>query len=221
MSRRTRAVLVSTTGFGLAGVLAVLGLVMTGNADFARAYVRDQLTQSHIRFGSLDALTEEEKRSECLVRYAGQAVTTGKQAECYANDFIGLHLKEVAHGQTYADLGTQHRALLTQVARAQAANDPALPDLQKQLATVSGVRNTLFQGETSRALLLTSFGFSDLGAKAGQAGQAAYAAAGLLALLSAGALVVGLRSPKRAAAVPAPPPAPISHSDGVEQLVGV
>jgi hypothetical protein len=28
--------------------------------------------------------------SPCVVKYAGQALTTGKQAECYANEFIAL-----------------------------------------------------------------------------------------------------------------------------------
>jgi len=196
---RTRTFVLIAVGLGLAGALAVLGVVMAHNADFARTYVKDQLSQQHITFSTFDALTEKEKESACLVKYAGQLVTTGKQAECYANDFIGLHVKGVANGQTYADLGTQHRALLAKVATAQAASDPAVPELQKQLAAVSGVRNTLFQGETSRGLLLTSFGFSDLGTKAGQAGQVAFTIASLLALVSSGGFAIGLRAPKKTA----------------------
>ncbi len=217
MTRRQRTFLVSTVGLGLAGALAVAGLVMAGNADFARAYVKDQLSQQHIVFSSLDMLTEEEKRSACLVKYAGQLLTTGKQAECYANEFIGLHVKEVAGGQTYADLGVQHRALTAKVATAQAVNDPALPDLQRQLATITGLRNTLFQGETSRGLLLTSFGFSDLGAKAGQAATVAYALAGLLALFSLAGLSFGLRASRATASVEAP----AALAVGDKELVGV
>ena len=198
MARRQRTFLVSTVGLGLGGALAVAGLVMADSADFARAYVKDQLSQQHIVFNTLDTLTEEEKKSACLVKYAGQLLTTGKQAECYANDFIGLRVKEVAGGQTYADLGVQHRALITKVAAAQAANDPVPPDLQRELATITGLRNTLFQGETSRGLLLTSFGFSDLGEKAGQAATVAYALAGLVALLSLAGLGFGLRAPREA-----------------------
>ncbi len=50
----------------------------------------------------------------CVVKYAGQPLTTGKQAECYANDYIGLHVKSIADGQTYADLGAPQRELTSQ-----------------------------------------------------------------------------------------------------------
>lgn len=196
MKRSTSRVVASSVGLSLAGLLTVLGLVMSANASFARTYVKDQLSQQKITFKSVGALTEEERKSACLVRYAGQQLTTGKQAECYANDFIGLHVKSVANGQTYAELGTPERAMAARVAEAQAANDSALPDLQKQLTGLKAQRATLFQGETSRGLLLTSFGFGDLGAKAGQAATAAYLGAALLALFSVAGLAFGLRPAK-------------------------
>lgn len=105
MKRRDKTVLLGTAGLVAAGLLALLGIVMSSNASFARTYVRDQLGHQRITFPAKDALTEEERHSACLVRYAGQQLTTGNQAECYANDFIALHLKEVAGGQTYAQLG--------------------------------------------------------------------------------------------------------------------
>ena len=80
------------------------------------------------------------------MKYAGQPLTTGKQAECYANDFIGLHVKATADGQTYAELGAPQSALRAQVAAAQAANDPALADLQKQLTAVTGAAGEPLQG---------------------------------------------------------------------------
>ncbi|MEA2686703.1 MAG: hypothetical protein QOE93_1898, partial [Actinomycetota bacterium] len=117
--RRRRRVLWSFGGLVLAGLLGALGVVMTSNASFAKTYVKDQLGQQHIIFKSVDALTPEEKQSECLVKYAGQLLNSGKQAECYANEYIGLHVKTVANGQTYADMGVQFRALTAQVAAAQ------------------------------------------------------------------------------------------------------
>ena len=191
MKRRT-LVISSTAGLAAAGLLAVLGVVLAANASFAKTYVRDQLGQQKITFKSAETLTEHERRSPCLVKYAGQALTTGKQAECYANDFIGLHVKEVAGGKTYAELGGPERALTAKVAEAEKANDPALPAMQKQLAGMRAQRGTLFQGETSRGLLLTSFGFSDLGAKAGQAATVAFGAAALLTLLSLATLTRAL-----------------------------
>jgi hypothetical protein len=218
MKRRTLDVLFSAGGLALAGLLLVLGLVMTSNANFAKGYVKDQLSQQNISFSTADKLSDEEKQSACLVKYAGQQLTTGAQAECYANDFIGLHTKAVAGGQTYADLGTPQSALRTQVAAATKANDPALPGLQKQLTDVTAQRETLFKGETLRGLLLTSFGFSVFGVKGEQVATVAYIVAGLLALLSIAGLVHAFKTPKDKTFA-APEHVNIREDD--KQLVGV
>jgi hypothetical protein len=196
MKRRTLDVLFSVGGIAMAGLLLVLGLVMTSNANFAKGYVKDQLSQQNITFKTADTLTDEEKQSTCLVKFAGQPLTTGKQAECYANDFIGLHVKSTADGKTYADLGEPQSALRAQVTAATAANDPALPALQKQLTDITTKRETLFKGETLRGLLLTSFGFSVFGVKGEQVATVAYIVAGLLALLSIAGFVHALKTPK-------------------------
>src|SRR5687768_133951 len=88
MKRRTLDLLFSIGGIGLAGLLLVIGVVMSSNADFSNRYVTDQLQQQKITFKAADALTEEERQAPCLVKFAGQELTTGKQAECYANEFI-------------------------------------------------------------------------------------------------------------------------------------
>lgn len=197
MQRRTLDFVSSAVGLGLAGLLLVLGLVMTSNANFSENYVRDQLRQQNISFKPADTLTTEEQQSACLTRYAGQQLLTGKQAECYANDFIGLHVKATAGGRTYAELGPLQTDLRAGVAAAEAANDPSLPVLQDQLANVSAQRETLFKGETLRGLLLTSFGFSVFGVKAAQAATVAYAVAGLLTLLALAGLAHAIRTSKQ------------------------
>ena len=68
--------------------------------------------------------------------------------------------------------------------RAQAANDPGVGDLQRELAEVNGKRQTLFEGETVRGLLLTSYGFGTLGSKADQGATVAFAASAVVLLLS-------------------------------------
>ncbi len=211
MGHRNTRVIGGIVGLAIAGVLCALGLVMTSNANFAKSYTAEQLGRQNITFKTLDTLTEEERGSSCLVKYAGQKLTTGKQAECYANDFIGEHVKDVAGGKTYAELGGPERALRAKVAAAQTANDPALADLQKQHGAMKGQRDTLFQGETSRGLLLTSFGFDVLGAKAEQAATVAYLVAGLLALLSLVSLVRGRRSPKART---------VTHPGSAEAILG-
>jgi hypothetical protein len=205
MKRRTLDILFSAGGVLLAILLLVIGIVLTSNASFAKNYVHDQLAQQNITFKTADTLTAEEKKSACLVQYAGQQLTTGKQAECYANDFIGLHLKSIAGGKTYADLGTPQSQLQAQVTQAQKANDPNLASLQKQLADITAQRETVFKGETLRGLLLTSYGFSVFGTKAEQGALATYLAAALLALLSIAGFVHALVTPKtRAFAAPDP-----------------
>lgn len=186
---------------GLAGValalgLALLGTVMRSNADFAETYVADQLGQQRITFKPADALTAEERGQPCLVRYAGSRLTTGSQAECYATSFIGQHLPKIADGKTFSELRSVQTTLRADLASAQAAGDPAAADLQRQLGEITAKRQSLFEGETMKGLLLTTYGFSTLGAKAGQAATAAYAGAGALVLLSA-VLLVRSRRPVR------------------------
>jgi hypothetical protein len=202
MKRRTLDILFSTGGLMVALLLLIVGIVMTSNANFAKNYVADQLGQQNISFKTVDTLTPEEKAAPCLVTYAGQKLTTGKQAECYANEFIGLHVKGIANGQTYADLGGVQSDLRNQVTAAQTAGAANVADLQKQLDTVTGQRETLFKGETLRGLLLTSYGFSVFGEKAAQAALVAYLAAILLALLGIAGLIHALVTPKTKAFAP-------------------
>ncbi len=112
-----------------------MGIVMSSNASFSDSYVTDQLTQQKITFKAAASLTDEEKASPCLVKFAGQPLTTGKQAECYANEFIGLHVKTSAGGRTYAELGDVQSSLRTQVAAAQTANDPGWPTCRSSSPT--------------------------------------------------------------------------------------
>src|SRR5688500_1378471 len=163
MKRRTLDVLFSAGGLVLAGLLLVLAVVMTSNANFSKNYVKDQLSQQQITFKPAATLTAEEKRSACLVEYAGLQLTTGKQAECYANDFIGLHVQSTAAGRTYSTQGDFITGLKAQLATAQKATPPdaaGIADLNTQITTATTARESLFKGETLRGLLLTSYGFS-------------------------------------------------------------
>ena len=202
MKRRTLDVLFSAGGMVLAALLVLAGIVLTSNANFANDYVTDQLTAQKITFKPADALTEEERAQPCLVQYAGQQLTTGKQAECYANNFIGLHLQSVANGQTYAELGAPQAALREQVATAEQANDPALPQLQAQLDEINQQRDTLFRGETLRGLLLTSFGFSEFGTKAGQAAMVAYLGAFVMLVLALAGFAHAAKTPETVPVAP-------------------
>ena len=199
MKRRSLDLIVSVGGLVLAGLLLIAGLVLTSNANFARTYVHDQLAAQKISFKTADALTAEERQQACLVSYAGQALTTGAQAECYANNFINVHLQGIAGGKTYAELGDVQSQLRAQNTEAQKNNAANLPDLQKQLAGTTTSRETVFKGETLRGLLLTSFGFSQFGEKAAQAATVVYIGAGVLFGLALLGFWHGWRTPKTTA----------------------
>src|SRR5436305_2490077 len=148
MQRRTLDIIFSAGGMALAGLLLIVGLVMTSNANFAKSYVHDQLAQQKITFTKASALKPEEKKAACIVKYAGQQLTTGKQAECFANEYVGLHLKTIpnASGKTYAELGDVQTDLRTQIADATKNNPAAVAGLQKQLADITTARETVFKG---------------------------------------------------------------------------
>ena len=184
MKRRTIDLVVSAGGLLLAAILLVGGMVLTSNANFAKTYVADQLGQQKITFTAADKLSDEEKAQACLVEYAGQAMTTGKQAECYANHYIGLHLSGIAGGKTYAELGAVQTDLRAQIA-ALPETDPARADLTTQLTTVTGQRDTVFKGETLRGLLLNAYAFWKMGQIAMYAAIASFIAAAAMIALSA------------------------------------
>ncbi|HEX2048259.1 MAG TPA: hypothetical protein VHF27_10865 [Acidimicrobiales bacterium] len=182
-------------GLALAALLAMLGAVMRSNADFAHGEVTRQLTAQRITFKPLDALDDRERRVPCLVANAGQPLTTGKHAQCYADHFIGAHLRSLAGGMTFAEMREVQTSLRARLADAQARNDPSAADLQRQLDEASRQRQALFEGESNRGLLLTSYGFATLGTKADEAANAAFAAAAVL-LLAAGVSLLRAGRPR-------------------------
>lgn len=216
MKRRTLDIILSAGGMLLAIVLLVLGGVLQSQADFAKTYTSTQLSAQGINFTPVEGLNgaDKEPGGECLVTYAGQTMTTGKQAECYANQYIALHMREAAtgaglEGATYASLGGTTRGLKDEVAAAQKAVDDATAagqpttDLQAaldaknaELAAANGLRETMFKGEALRGLLLTVYGFSVFGELAGIAAIAAFLGGVLLFVLSILGFLHAARTPR-------------------------
>ena len=77
-------------------------------------------------------------------QYAGQQMLTGQQAEAYADHFIAVHLQEIGGGKTYSQLSTE--------AMAMAPTNPKYNALEAQVQTV-------FRGDSLRAMLLNAFGW--------------------------------------------------------------
>lgn len=196
MKRRTLDIITSIGGLGLALLLIVAGLVLTSNANFAKTYVKTQMTQQKITFKTVDKLTDEEKAQPGLIKYAGQDLLTGKQAEVYANEFISLHLRAATKGLSYSQLGAPSSAAKAKLDEAKKAGVTDLAALEADVATTTATRDTAFRGETLRGLLLTSYGFSELGRKGEQAATVVYAASFLLLLLALAGLAHAFRTGK-------------------------
>ncbi len=184
MKRRTLDIFVSVGGTALAVLLAVLGFVLKANANFAHDYVREQMQQQHITFTPEEGLSPEEREAECLIEHAGKPLETGRQAECYANEYIGLHLAQINGGKTYSQTSGEARAARAAADEAAENGAPNAEQLESEAKALEGKVESLFRGETLRGLLLTSFGFSTFGEKADQAALVCWLVAGVLLVAS-------------------------------------
>ncbi|HLW17831.1 MAG TPA: hypothetical protein VKV69_10780 [Actinomycetota bacterium] len=166
MPRRTFDMLLSSVGVVLTGALIVAGALMFWGYSFANNNVHDQLAAQQIFFppAGSPALASPEI-GKYLNKYAGQQLTTGAQAEAYADHFIAVHLKEVAGGQTYAQVSSKAQA------------NPTDTTLQGQVAT-------LFKGETLRSMLLQAYAFWKIGQLALIGSIVSFALAGLMGILT-------------------------------------
>ena len=185
--------IVSWIGLGLTVVLIVAGSLLTWAHHFVSNEVKTQLSAQQIYFPPKGSPATTGSAFAPMRQYAGQQLTTGAQAETYADHFIAVHLKEVANGQTYAQLS----------AKAQA--NPTDAKLAGQVAT-------MFKGETLRGLLLNAYAFGTMATIAGIAAIAAFIAAAVMLSLSLLGLRHGRRTPSTETvfAPTAPVPAGVS-----------
>ena len=196
MKRRTLDMIFSAGGVAVAILLVLLGFVFKTNADFADSYVHEQLAEQKISFTAAEFLSDEEKTSSCLIENAGTPLDSGKKAECYANDYIGMHLKGIGGGETYATIGAIQTKAKTALADATAANASNVVELKADLDKITGQRETMFKGETLRGLLLTSYGFSIFGEKAALAGMLSFLGAIVMLLASVAGFIHAFSTPK-------------------------
>lgn len=183
MNRKTWDQLISTAGVVLAVALIVLGALAVYGGNFAQSNVTDRLEPQNIVFPPYDAMTPEEQAD--LGDYAEQQVVNGDQAEAYSR-YIGGHLAEINEGATYSETSA-------------AAREEGLdPDTAAEL---QGKADTLFKGETLRAILLNAYGWWTAATIAVYAGYLMIVTGILFAVLA----FLGFRHAKRAAEVHAAP----------------
>jgi len=165
MRRKVFDLLASAGGVVFVVVLLVAGALLMWGYSFANSNVHNQLAQQQIVFPAKgSAALASPKIGPYLDQYAGQQLTTGPQAQAYANHFIAVHLNEMPYGGVYSKISAASRAN---------------PNNAKLAALVQ----TSFQGTTLRGLLVEAYGFWTFGQIALWAGIAAFALAGVMALL--------------------------------------
>lgn len=145
MSRRTIDLLISWSGAVVAIVMVALGAAAIYGGSFALDNVRDRLEPQKISFPPISAMTPEEKTE--VGEFAGQKVDTGTEAEAFSR-YIGGHLAFINEGKTYSETSAAARA-------------EGLPE--DQAAELQGKADTLFKGETLRAILLNAYGWWTVG----------------------------------------------------------
>ena len=166
MRRKTFDVLTSAVGLALAVIMLVAGGLLLWGHNFITNEVHNQLAAEKIVFPANNSPAIKAPEFAAMHQYAGQLMTTGAQAEVYADHFIANHLKKIGGGLTYSQLS------------AKAIAQPNNAALQAQVATV-------FKGETLRGLLLNAYAFGTMGMLAGIAAIVAFAGGLVLLVLSA------------------------------------
>lgn len=166
MRRKTFDVLASVAGLVLAIVLAVGGGLMLWGHNFVDNQVSSQLAAQKIVFPATSnpefkALPPAD--AAAMGQYAGQAMTTGAQAQVYADNFIAFHLSKM--GGTYSQLSAASLA-------------------QPNNAKLAALVNTVFKGTTLRGMLLNAYAFWQMGVIALWGAIVAFISAGLLLILS-------------------------------------
>jgi hypothetical protein len=165
MRRITFDILMATAGLFLAVTLIAAGGLLTWAHTYIGNEVHTQLAAQQIYFPAANSPAVAAPQYAAMRQYGGQQLTTGAQAEVYADHFIANHLKVIGGGKTYSQLS------------AEAIAQPKNAALAAQVATV-------FKGETLRGLLLNAYAFGTMGMIAGIAAIGAFIAAAVMLLLS-------------------------------------
>ena len=179
MRRRTFDALATVAGLVLAAVLLVAGGLLAWGHSFVTDEVHSQLAAQKIVFPPAGSPAIKElpaADAAAMSQYGGQLMTTGAQAQTYADHFIAVHLVKIGGGKTYSQLATASLA-------------------QPKNAALAGQVQTVFRGETLRGMLLNAYGFWKMGQIMLVGAWAAFAGAALMLILS----VLGLVHLRRAA----------------------
>lgn len=196
MKRRAFDLIASMIGLGLGIILLIAGGLLTYAHVYVANQVKTQLSDQQITMPGdpskpatgCQTPANENAEPTCnfpddeytaadaaaLQKFAGQMMTNGKQAQAYANHYLGAHLRMIGGGQVQNGEITK-------------------PGVTYSHSTNDAQKATLFQGETLRGLLLNAYAFGTMGDIAGLASIFAYIFGGIMLILG----VLGLLHRRR------------------------
>ena len=139
--RATFDKLISWGGLLLVAVLLVAGGLLTWASSFVGNQVHDQFAAQHITMPTTQTGLADLPAADraALEQYAGQPLTTGAQAQAYADHYILVHMNTASKGKTYGEVSAAYTAL-TKDTNADPAAVKAAGDLRR---TPGWVRTTL------------------------------------------------------------------------------
>jgi hypothetical protein len=177
MRRKSFDALVSAGGLLLTIVLLAAGALAFWGYSYDNSTVKSQLAAQDITFPARAAFAHAKAGTEItpqmipyLEKYAGQKMTTGAQAEAYADHFIAYHLAEMPYHGVYSQVSAA--AMAAKAGSAQATQLKAL-------------EQTVFQGTSLRGMLLNAYGWWKIGQIALLASIVSFCLAGVTLALSA------------------------------------
>jgi hypothetical protein len=170
MPKRTINPISTFAGLVVAAVMIVAGVLLTLGHSSVTSEVQNELTAQKIYFPAANSPQVTKlpaTDAAAMSKYAGQLMTTGPQAETYADDLMSVQIRGVGGGLSYAQLATEA-----------AASRKDAKALEIEAANV-------FRAETIRGQLLNSYAFWKVGQIMLIGAYVAFATAAVLLIVSA------------------------------------
>ena len=139
-------------------VLILVGIAAIFGGNFAHGYVTDQLKQENLTMPSeqgVNALTDQASQDK-LRPYIDEPMTTGPQAEAFANNYIWQHMMASSGGKGYQEISGEYTEMAATLSDEEKATN-------EDFQALSSLRQTLFMGDTLRGMLLNAYGWWLLG----------------------------------------------------------
>src|ERR1700683_3478214 len=170
MPRRTANTIPTIAGLAVAAVLIVAGVLLTLGHSFVSNQVYNDLATQKIYFPASNspAITSLPAASAAEAgKYADQLVTTGPQAQAYADTIMAAQVNHLGGGLSYSQL----------------IDEVAVSRSNAKAAEIQAAN--VFRAESIRGQLLSSYEFWKVGQVMFNAAFVAFAAAAVLLIVSA------------------------------------